>query len=150
MWPHGLKHARLLCPSLSPGVCSNSCPLSQWCYLTISSPSSLFPFSFSVFPSIGVLSNEVALLIKWPKYWSFSFHISLSNEYSALISSRVNWFDLLAFQGTIKSRLQHHRSKAQFFNAQPSLWFLTSVYDYWKNHNFDCMDLCWQSNVSAF
>ena len=65
LWPHGLKHARLLCPSLSPGVCSNSCPLSQWCYLTISSSISLFPFSFSVFPSIGVFSNELALLIKW-------------------------------------------------------------------------------------
>jgi len=129
LWPHGLKHARLLCPSLSPGVCSNSCALSQWCYLTISSSITIFPFSFSVFPSTGVFSNELALPIKWPKYWSFSFCISLSNEYPTLISSRINWFDLLAFQGTIKSLLQHHSSKASVL--QCSAFFMISHICIW-------------------
>ena len=64
----------------------------------------------SIFPSIRVFSNELALCIRWPKYWSFSFSISLSNEYSGLISFRMDWFDLLAVQGTLKSLLQHHSS----------------------------------------
>ena len=76
----------------------------------------------SVFPSIRVFSNELALQIRWPKYWSFSFSISPSNEYSGLISFRMDWLDLLAVQGTLKSLLQHHSSKHQFFSAQPSLW----------------------------
>ena len=69
-------------------------------------------FLLSIFPSIRVFSNVLALCIKWPKYWSFSFSISLSNEYSGLISLRIDWFDLLAVQGTLKSLLQHHTSKA--------------------------------------
>ena len=77
--PHGLHHARLPCPSPSPGACSNSCPLSQWCHLTISS--SVIPFS----PSLRVFSNKSVLRIRWPKYWSFSFSISPSNEYSGLM-----------------------------------------------------------------
>ena len=96
----------LFCLPLSPeGVCSNSCALSQWCYLTISSsfcPLLLLP---SIFPSIRVFSNELALRIRWPKYWSFSFSISPSNEYSRLISFRIDWFDLLAVQGTLSSLL---------------------------------------------
>ena len=76
----------------------------------------------SVFPSIRVFSNESVLHIKWPKYWSFSFNISPSNEYSGLISFRVDWFDLLAVQGTLKSFLQHHSSKASSLCTQPSLW----------------------------
>ena len=111
LWPHGLKHARLPCPSLSPVVFSNSCPSSQWCHPTILSsvaPLLLLP---SVFPSIRVFSNESALPIKWPKYWSFSFSISPSNECSGLICFWIDWFDL-AVQGTLKSLLQHHSSKA--------------------------------------
>ena len=81
LWPHGLKYSKLLCPLLSPGVCSNSCPSTQWCYLTIFSSATLFSF-----PIIMVFSNESALRIRWPKYWSFSFSISPSNEYSGLIS----------------------------------------------------------------
>ena len=92
----------------------------------------------SVFPSIRVFFNESVLHIRWPKYWSFSFSISPSNEYPGLISFRINWLDLLAVQGTLKSLLQHHRSKASilwrsaFFIVQ-----LTSIHDYWKNHSFD-------------
>ena len=112
--PHGLKHSRPPRPSLSPRVCSNSCPLSQWYCLTISSSTALFSFFHSVFPSIRVFSSESALHIRWPKYWSFS--ISPSNKYSGLISFRIDWFDLLAVQGTLKSLLQHYSLKA------PILW----------------------------
>ena len=109
--PHGLQHTRLLCPSPSPGVCWNSCPLSWWCYLTIlsSAASLLLP---SVFPSIRVFSSESAVHIRWPKYWSFSFSISPFNEYSGLICFRIDWFDLLAVQLNLKSHLQHQSSKA--------------------------------------
>ena len=110
--PHGLQHTRHPCPSPTPGAYSNSCPLSQWCHPTISNlchPLLLLP---SIFPSIRVFSNQSALHIRWPKYWSFSFNISPSNEYSGLISFRMDWLDLLAVQGTVKSLLQHHSSKA--------------------------------------
>ena len=76
----------------------------------------------SIFPSHRPFSNESVLRIRWPKYWSFSFSISPSNEYSRLISFRMDWLDLLAVQGTLKSLLQHHSSKQQFLNAQFSLW----------------------------
>ena len=89
----------------------------------------------SIFPSIRVFSNESALCIRWPKYWSFSFNISPSNEYSGLISFRMDWLDLLAVQGTLKSLLQHHSSKLVLsFLYSPTL---TSIHDYWKNHGFD-------------
>ena len=106
----------------------------------------------SIFPSIMVFSSESVLCIRWPKYWSFSFHISPSNEYSGLISFRMDWLDLLAIQGTLKSLLQHHSAKASIFLALSFIYgpTLTSIHDYWKNHTFDWMDLCWQSNVSAF
>ena len=119
--PHGLQHARPPCPSPTPRVYSNSCSLSQWCHPTTSS--SVVPF-FShlplLFPSIGVFSNESVLCIKWPKYWSFSFKINPSNEYSGLISFRMDWLDLLTVHGTLKSpntTVQKH----QFFSAQLSL-----------------------------
>jgi len=79
----------------------------------------------SVFPSITVFSNESALRIRWPKYWSFSFSISPSNEYSGLISFRMDWFDLLAVQGTHKSLLQHHSSEASIL--QPSAFFMIQL-----------------------
>jgi len=105
----------------------------------------------SIFPSIRVFSNQSVLCIRWPKCWSFSFSISPSSEYSGLISFRMDWLDLPAVQGTLKSLLQHHRSKASILQC-PAFFIvqLTSIYDYWKNHNFDYTDLCWQSNVSAF
>ena len=99
--PHGLQHVRPSCPSPTPRVQQNSCLLSQWCHPTISS-SVLLP---SIFPSIRVFSKESVLHIRWPKFWSFSFSISPSNEYSGLISFRMNWLDLLAVQGTLKSLL---------------------------------------------
>ena len=109
--PHGLQHAWSPCPSPTPGVYSNSCPLSRWCHPTISSchPLLLPP---SIFPSISVFSNESVLCIRWPKFWSFSFSISPSNEYSGLLSFRFDWLDLLAVQETLKIILQHHPSKA--------------------------------------
>ena len=104
----------------------------------------------SIFPSIRVFSNESVLHIRWPKYWSFSFSISLSNKYPGLIPFRIDWFDLLAVQGTLKSLLQHHSSKASILQLS-FLYSLTvtSIHDYWKNHSFDQIDLCWQSNVFA-
>ena len=105
-----------------------------------------------IFPSIRVFSSESALSISWPKYWSFSFSISPSNEYSELISLRIDWFDLLAVQGNLKSLLQHHSLKVSFFSLISLLYgpTLTSTHDYWKNHSFDCTNLCLQSDVSAF
>ena len=98
---HGLQHASLPCPSSTTRVYTISCPLSRWCHPTISSchPLLLLP---SIFPSIRVFSNESILHIRWPKYWSFSISISPSNEYSGLISFRMDWFDLLAVQGTLQ------------------------------------------------
>ena len=109
----------------------------------------IHPLLLSIFPSIKVFSNESILCIKWPKYWSFSFSISPSNEYS-MISFRMDWLDLLAVQGTLKSLLQYHSSNASIL--QRSAFFtvqLSHPHDYWKNHSFDQTDLCWQS-VSAF
>ena len=109
--PHGLQNARPLCPSPTPGVYSDSCSLSWRCHQRISS--SVIPFSSCLqsFP-IRVFSNESVLPIRWPKYCSFSFSINPSNEYSGLISFRMDWLDLLAVQGTLKNLLQHHSSKA--------------------------------------
>ena len=108
-------------------------------------------FPPSIFPSIRVFSNELVFHIRWPKCWSFSFSISPSNEYSGLISFRMDWLDFLAVQGTLKSLLQHHSSKASSlalsFLYGPAL---ASVYDHWKNHSLDYMSLCQQSDVSAF
>ena len=100
-------------------------------------------------PSIRVFSNESTLPIRCPKYWSFSFSSSPSNEHPGLISFRMDWLYLLAVQGTLKSLLQHHSSKASillgsaFFIIQLS----KSIHDHWKNHSLDQTDLCWQSNV---
>ena len=105
----------------------------------------------SVFPSIRVFSNESALHVRWPKYWSFSLSISPSNEYPGLISFRMDWVDLLAVQGTVKSpstpQFKSINSSALSFLYTPTL---TSIHDHWKNCSLDQTDLCWQSNVSAF
>ena len=89
-------------------------------------------------PSIRVFSNESALPIRWPKYWSFSFNISPTNEHPGLISFRMDWLDLLVVQGTLKSLLQHHSSKASVLQCSASFIVqLTSIHDYWKNHSLD-------------
>ena len=131
--PHGLQRARLLCPPLSPGVCSDSCPLSRWCYLTISSCTAPFSSHPQSFPAA-----ESVLPIRWPKYWSFSISISPSNEYSGLISFRMDCLDLCSpwdFQGYFPtSQCKNINSLSLSFLYNPTL---TSIQDYWKNHSFD-------------
>ena len=118
-------------------------------HLVLEHPLLLLP---SVFPSTGHFSNELAVWARWPKYRSFSFNISPSNEYSGLISLRTDWFGVLAVQGIIRGLPPHHTLKASvlwcsaFFMVQ----LLTSVYDYWKNHSSAYMNHCRQSNVSVF
>ena len=127
---HGLQHTRLPSPSPAPGACSNSCPSKSVMpsyHLILCRPLLLLP---SIFPKIRVSSNESALCIRWPKYWNFSFSISPSNEYPGLISFRIDWFDLLAVQGTL---LQHHSSKASILKH--SAFFMVQLShpcDYWK------------------
>ena len=121
--PHELQHARPPCPSPTAGVYPNPSPLSWWCHPTIlCCPLLLMP---SIFPSIRVFSNELALRIRWPKCWNFSFNISPSNEDSGLISYSIDWFDLLAIQGTLKSLLQHHSSKVSIL--QNSAFFMVQL-----------------------
>ena len=128
--PHGLQHARPLCPSPTPRVYSNSRPLSQWCHPTISS--SVVPFSScpQSFPASGSFPMS-QFFTSGGQRIGFSFSISLSNEYLGLISFRMDWFDLFAVQGTLKSLLQHHSSKASiiqcsaFFMVQVSHWQMT-------------------------
>ena len=135
--PHGMQHAKLPSPLSSPRVCSNSCPLSQWCYLTVSSSVAPFSSSLQSFPASG--SFPMSQFIRWPKYWSFSFSISPSNVYSGLTSFEIDWFDFLVVQLSIvfsNTTVQKH----QFFSAQ--LFYgptHTSIGDYWKN--FDYRDI---------
>ena len=117
-------------------------------HLILCCPLLLLPSSL---PSIWVFSSESVLHIRCPKSWSFSFSIIPSNEYSGLIIFRIAWFDLIAVQGTLKSspapQFKITNSLALSFLYGPAL---ISIHDHWKNHSFDWMDLCWQSNVSAF
>ena len=107
-------------------------------HLILCHPLLLLP---SIFPSIKVFSNELLLHVRWPKYWSFSFSISPSNEHSGLISFRMDWLDLLAVQRTLKSLLQHHSSKASILWC--SAFFLVQLSNpYWKNYGFDKTDIC--------
>ena len=110
LWFHGLQYARLPCPSLSSRVCSNSYPLSQSYYLTISTSATLF-FCLQSFPASRSFLRSRLFASRWPKYWRFSFSVSPSNEYSGLTSFKIDWFDLLAVQGALKSLLQHHNLK---------------------------------------
>ena len=102
-------------------------------HLILCRPLLLLP---SIFPSIRVFSNESALRIRWPKNWSFSFNISPTNEYPGLISFRMDWLDLLAVQGTLKSLLQHHSSKASILQCS-AFSIIQLSYAYWKNHSVD-------------
>ena len=132
---HGLQHTRLPCPFRSLLKLMFIKSVMRSSQLILCRPLFLLP---PIPPSIRVFANESALCIKWPKYWSFSFNISPSSEYSGMISFRMDWLDLLAVQGTLKSILQHHTSKASilwcsaFFMVQ-----LTSIREYWENHSFD-------------
>ena len=130
--------------------CQASLPVNiSWILLKLMSIESVMPSNHlilchpllllpSIFPNIRVFSNESALHIRWPKYWSFNFNISPSNEYSGLISFRMDWLDFLAVQGTLKSLLQHHSSKASILQRSASFIVqLSHPYDYWKNH---CLD----------
>ena len=136
---------------------AHQAPLSStisWTWLKLMSTESVMPSNHlilchplllppSIFPSIRAFSNESALRMRWPKHWSFSFSISPSNEYSGLISFTIDWFDLLAVQGTLKSLLQYYSSKASilwcsaFFMVQ-----LSHPYDFWKNHSLEYAGLC--------
>ena len=119
LWPHGLQHTRPPCLSPTPGVYANSCSLTRWCHPTISSCRSLLLLP-SVYPSIRIFSNESVLCIRWPTYWSFSFSISPSSVYSGLIFFRMDWLNLLAVQGTLKSFSNSTVQKHQFFGTQLS------------------------------
>ena len=128
--PHGLQSARLPCPSLTPRAYSNSCPIKSVMpsnHLILCCPL-LLPLS--IFPSIRIFSNESVLPIRWPKYWSFTFSISPSNEYSRLISFRTDWLDLLAVQGTCKSsptsQFKNINSSALSFLYGPTLTLLSN------------------------
>ena len=147
---HRLQHASFLCPPLSPGVCSNSCPLSWTINLLILCyPLLLLP---SIFLSIRVFSNELALCIMWPKDRSLSFSNNHFNKYSGLISFRIDKFDLLAGQRIFRSLLQHHNLKA-------SILWCSAFYIVQFSHPYVASgeaialtytDLCWQRDVSAF
>ena len=138
---------RIPCLPLSPRVCSNPCPLSQWCQPTISSsaacPVILLP---SIFPSIRVFFNELALRIRWPKYWGFRFSISPSNKYSVFIFFRIDWFDLLGVQGTQESspipQVKNINSSVLSFIHSPTL---TYIHEHWKKHSLrllPCPNYC--------
>ena len=139
----GPQHtSRLPCAPLSPGVCLDSCPLKSvmpTSHLILCCPL-LLP---SVFPSIKIFSNESVFHTRWPEYWSFSFSISPSSEYSGLISFRIDWFDLLAVHRILKFspalQLESTNSLALSLLYGPTL---TSIHDCWKNCNFNCIDLC--------
>ena len=120
-----MQHSRHACPSSTPRACSNSCPTSRWCHPTIFFPVFSFSSWLQSFPEWGSFSSESVLHIRWPKYWSFIFSINHSNEYSGLISFRIDWFDLLAVQETPKSLLQHHSSKASVL--QRSAFFMVQL-----------------------
>ena len=125
LWSHELQHSRSPCPSLTLRFMSNSCLLKLMSIQTVM-PSNHFILCHpllllpSIFPCIAVFSNKSALCIRWPKYWSFSFSVCPFNEYSELVSFRINWLDLLAVQRTLKSLPQHHSSKAPILRCSAS------------------------------
>ena len=146
-----LSHVRLFATPWTSALQASLSITNSWSLLKLMSIKLVMPsnhlilchlllFLPSIFPTIRVFSNESVLRIRWPKDWSFCFNISPSNEYSGLTSSKTDWLDLLAVQGTLKNLLQHHSSEASvlpcsaFFIVLPTL---TSIHDYWKNHSFD-------------
>ena len=144
-----LSHVRLFATPWTAACQASLSITNSWSLLKLISIESVMPSNHlilcrsllllpSIFPRIRVFSNESVLHIRWPKFWSFSFTIHLSSEYSGLISFRTGWLDLLAVQGTLKSLLQHHSSKASIlWHSAFLIVQLTSIDDYWKNHSFD-------------
>ena len=142
-----LSHVQLFVTLLTATHQASLSITNSWSFLKLTSIESVMPSNHLIlchplllppwiFPSIRVFSNESVLHIRWPKYWSFSFNISPSNEYSGLISFRVDWLDFLAVQGTLKSLLQHRSSKESFL--QHSAFFIVQLsHGYWKNHSLD-------------
>ena len=147
--PHESQYARPPCPSPTPGVHSNSYPLS---HRVMPSSHLILCHPLLLLPPIPPSINESTLRMKWPKYWSFNFSISPFNEHPGLISFRMDWLDLLAVQGTLKSLLQHYSSKASilrrsaFFTVQLSHPYMTTG----KTIALTRRTISWQSNVSAF
>ena len=148
--PNGLQHARLPCPSLPPGVCSKLMSIESMMPSHHLIPCCSFLLLPSILPSIRVFSNELTLCIRWPKYWSISFSISPSNEYSSFISLKIDWFDLLAAQGTLKSLWLQYLSQSWSFRrsghnyveaktlGESVLWsfdpiFLFPMTEFWMN-----------------
>ena len=151
LWPHELQHSRLSCLSLSPGICSNSCPLSRWCYLTASSSASSFSFCLQSFPASG----------SFPMSWLFAsggHSIGASASASVLPMHIQGWFPLgltglisLQSKGLLRAFSSTTIQNHQFFGRQLSLWSNSHICSgNWKNHSIDCKDLCQQSDVSAF
>ena len=133
LWPHGLQHTRSPCPSPTPRLKLMSIEsVMPSNHLILCRPLLILP---SIFPSIKVFSNESALLMRWAKCWSFSFNISPSSEHPGLISLKMDWLDLPPVQGTLKSLLQHHSSKASILQSVLSFLYsptLTFTHGYWK------------------
>ena len=140
LWPHVLQHARPHCPSPSPEFAQIHELVMPFNHLILRCP--LLPLPL-IFPSIRDFSNESSVCIRWPEYWSFSFSISPSSEYSGLISLKIDWFDL-AVQGTFRSLLQRH-SLEVFCLYSPAL---TTIRDHWGDHSLECTDLCRQSDIT--
>ena len=144
--PHGLQHARLLCPSLSPRICSNSCPLSQWFYPL--PPPSPFAFNLSRHQSLFQWVSW-AVCIRWPKYWSFSIIFPMNIRIYFLWDWLVwsSWSPRNSQEFSLARQFESISSSGLRLPYGPTLTF---VHDYWKNHSFDYMNLCWQRDVSAF
>ena len=144
-----LSHVRLFVTPWTAACQDSLSIINSWSLLKLMPIKSVMPSNHlilcglllppSIFPSITVFSNESVLPIRWPNYWSFRFSIIPSNEYSGLISFRIDWLGLLAVQGTLKSLLQHHSSKASVLQHLAFFYSpnLISIHDYWKNHSFD-------------
>ena len=145
--PHGLQHARFPCPSLSPGVCSNSYPLSQWCHPTTSN--SVIPFScLQSFLASGSFPMSQLFTSSGQSTRASASALIRPVNIKGLLSFRIDWFDLLVVQGT-QSLLQHHSLKASvLWHSAFSIVQLS--HRYWKNHSFDYIDLCRQNDISAF
>ena len=149
--PHGLQHTKLPCPLPSPRACSNSCPSSWWCHTTISI--SVTPFSSHLQPFAASVSFPKSLFFRiwWPKYWSFSFSIipamNIQDWFPLGLSSWISLQSKGVSRVFSNTTVQKHQFFGLSFLDTP---ILTWVDDYWKSHSFDYMDLCQQSNVSAF